>query len=161
MIRRRLRRLEGRPDGLWAASADGVAWNREEAFDRFCWSSPSMSLARQFATGPARPGADHLSQGRCPEQLLPERSPSGLWRSPGKRVEGNLSRVRIPPSPPHLLFTGRHGVRPAGSWSEWSMALVSKTSTDESLHRRFESCRACQTALVVARAKLNITTAEA
>ena len=41
-----------------------------------------------------------------------ERSPSGLWRRTGNAVRGNPSRVRIPPSPPHVL--GRRRCRGVG-----------------------------------------------
>src|SRR5258706_11213618 len=40
---------------------------------------------------------------RAKEMTIPERWPSGRRRTLGKRVYGNVSWVRIPPSPPNVL----------------------------------------------------------
>ena len=55
--------------------------------------APFSNLARRYRSGDAV-----LNSART------ERWPSGRRRTPGKCVYGNVSRVRIPPSPPFLNF---------------------------------------------------------
>ena len=65
--------------------------------------------------------------------FLSERSPSGLWRRTGNAVRGNPSRVRIPPSPPHLLATWCPGC----SYPEQRQAAGSRSPSP--VHSTFRS----------------------